>query len=357
MPPLADGSVAIGSRFEPACPVPYDVDRRCVKAVDGAELSMSIRLNLLIGCTASGKSRVGLELARRLGGEIVSIDSMKIYRRMDIGTAKPSANARREIPHHLIDVVEPSESFSLGRYVETADAAIRDIVSRGKPALAVGGTMMFVRGLVSGVFEGPPADPEFRALVRERAAREGTASLHAELSQIDPQAADRIHPNDLRRIERALEVYHKAGVPITELQRQWKAAGGPYDCRVVALRRPREEANKRINARVHRMIDAGLVEEVRSLLAEPAGISDQAAQAVGYAEIIAHLRGECSLVDAVEQIKINSRHLAKHQRTWMRQMPGVHDVPVDDTSSVEQVADLVLQAWENAGEAHSPHGS
>lgn len=305
-----------------------------------------IRLHMLIGCTASGKSRVGLELAQRMGGEIVSIDSMKIYRRMEIGTAKPGAEARAVVPHHMIDVVEPSESFSLGRYVEMADAAIRDIAGRGKPVLAVGGTMMFVRGLVSGVFEGPPADGELRRQLRERAAVEGAPALHAELAKVDPRAASRIHPNDLRRIERALEVYHATGTPISELQQQWEHSQGPYNCRIVALRRTREEANRRINARVTHMVEAGLVEEVRSLLAEPAGIGDQAAQAVGYAEIIAHLRGELTLEQAIEQVKINSRHLAKHQRTWMRHFPQAHHVDLDETSTIEQVADQVQAAWE-----------
>lgn len=309
---------------------------------------MAIRLNLLIGCTASGKSRVGLELARRMGGEIVSVDSMKIYRRMDIGTAKPSPEVRREVPHHLIDIVEPSESFNLGSYVEAADAAIRDITGRGKPALAVGGTMMFVRGLVSGVFEGPPADPEFRREIRERASREGTASVHAELAKVDAEAAGRIHPNDLRRIERALEVYHKSGTPISEMQKQWEASRSTYDVRLVALRRPREEANRRINARAHRMITAGLVEEVRSLLAEPKGIGEQAAQAVGYAEVIAHLRGELPLEVAVERIKINSRHLAKHQRTWMRHFRDIRYVDITEADTIESVADRVAREWDAA---------
>jgi tRNA dimethylallyltransferase len=309
---------------------------------------MAIRLNLLIGCTGSGKSRVGCELARRMGGEIVSVDSMKIYRRMDIGTAKPSAEAQAAVPHHLVDVVEPSESFSLGRYVESAGAAIRDIAARGKPVLAVGGTMMFVRGLVSGVFEGPPADLEFRRRVREQAAREGTAVLHAELARVDPRAASRIHPNDLRRIERALEVHHKLGTPISELQKQWEQSHGPYDCRLVALQWPREQASRRINARVDRMMEAGLVREVQSLLAEPDGIGEQAAQAVGYAEIIAHLRGELSLEQAVEQIKINSRHLAKHQRTWMRHFTDLRYVEVDAAGTVDWVASQVHSAWDQS---------
>lgn len=308
-------------------------------------VTTGIRVNCLTGCTASGKGRAGLELARRLGGEIISVDSMKIYRRMDIGTAKPSREARAEVPHHLIDVVEPNEPYSLARYVEEAERAVRDIAARGKPVLAVGGTMLYVRGLTAGVFEGPGADPEFRRGLRERAARDGTPALHVELARVDPTAAERIHANDLRRIERALEVYHLTGTPISELQQQWDRPTNRYDCRIVALRRPKEEANRRINARVHRMIEAGLVDEVGALLAEPRGIGHQAAQAVGYAEIIAHLKSEMSLADAVERIKINSRHLAKHQRTWMRRMPGIKWVDVTEGDTVEQVADRVLEAW------------
>ncbi len=307
---------------------------------------MAIRVNLLIGCTASGKSGTSLELARRLGGEIVSVDSMKIYRRMDIGTAKPSSEVRAEIPHHLIDVAEPSDSFSLGRYVEQADRAINEIAAGGRPVLAVGGTMLYVQSLVAGVFEGPSADPEFRRELRERARHEGTRALHVELAGLDPQAAARIHPNDLRRIERALEVYHLAGVSISELQGQWDQPNSRYDCRLVALRRSKEETSGRINARVKRMIEAGLVDEVRSLLAEPAGIGPQAAQAVGYAEIIAHLRGEMSLEDAIERVKINSRRLAKHQRTWMRRMPGIRWVNVTESDAPEHIADRVVENWE-----------
>lgn len=308
---------------------------------------MSIRVNILTGCTAGGKSAVGFALARRLGGEILSIDSMKIYRRMDIGTAKPSAEVRREVPHHLIDVVEPSESYSLARFLEAADAAIRDIAARGRPVIAVGGTMLYLRGLLSGVFEGPPADPEFRARFRERARQEGTAALHAELAGVDPEAASRIHVNDLRRIERAMEVYHACGEPISRLQTQWNSTRPNYDCRVAALCRPVEEANRRINARVKRMMQEGLLEEVRALLAEPGGIGEQAAQAVGYAELIGHLRGMWTLEEAVERIKINSRRLGKHQRTWMRRMPGLRRVEVGADEEVETMAERVLAAWDS----------
>jgi tRNA dimethylallyltransferase len=307
---------------------------------------MAIRVNLLIGCTAGGKSRTGIQLARRFEGEILSVDSMKIYRRMDIGTAKPSPELRAEIPHHGIDIVEPSDTFSLADYLDYADKAVRAIDQRDKPVLAVGGTMLYVRGLTAGVFQGPGADPEFRARIRQRAERGGQEKLHAELARIDPEAARRIHPNDIRRIERALEVFHLTGKPISELQTQWEQSSGPYDCRIVALRRPKEEANRRINARVKRMVEAGLVDEVRALISEPRGIGSQAAQAVGYAEIIAHLRGEMPLDKAVEKIKINTRHLAKSQRTWMRRIPGVHFLDIAEDEPVEQIADRVARTWE-----------
>lgn len=298
-----------------------------------------MRVDFLIGCTGCGKGRVGRMVAERIGAEIISADSMKVYRRMDIGTAKPTVEDRARLPHHLIDVVEPSESFSAARYVEAADAAIRDIHARGRRVLVVGGTCLHIKALAEGIFDGPGADPAFRAEVRRRALQEGTAVLHRELAEIDPRAAERIHPNDLRRIERALEVHHRTGRPISELQQQWEKPRRRYDCRFFGLRRDKLDQSKRINRRVHRMVDRGLVEEVRSLLAEPAGLSDVAAQAVGYAEIIAHLQGRSLLEDAIEDIKINTRHLAKSQRTWFRRWAGVTwlDVPPDEPA--EDTAD------------------
>ncbi len=306
---------------------------------------MAVPVYLLIGCTASGKSRVGFELAKRLGGEIVSIDSMKVYRRMDVGTAKLSPAALAEVRHHLIDVVEPSQPFSLGRYSELADAAIRDAASRGKPVLAVGGTMLYVQGLVHGVFEGPSADEDFRREFRERVKRDSLDALYAELERVDPESASRIHRNDARRIERALEVFHLTGQPISAMQTQWGSGASPYECRIVALQRPKEEANQRINSRVVRMFKVGLVDEVRRLLAGAGGIGPQAAQAVGYAETIAHLRRTMSLEEAIERTKISSRRLAKHQRTWMRRMPNVTWVDVTERDSVPQITDRVAAAW------------
>lgn len=300
----------------------------------------------ILGCTACGKGSVGRELARRLGGQILSVDSMKIYRRMDIGTAKPSAEARRHIVHHGLDLVEPSQGFSVAQYADAAESALQAIRAAGAIPLAVGGTSLYIQALCEGLFQGPGADEVIRAELREQIARRGSQALHGELAAVDPASADRIHPNDARRIIRALEVYRQGGVPISQLQRQWQAEGGRLRENVVriGLRRDRADQASRINARVGRMVQAGLVEEVRTLLDEPAGLSDQAAAAVGYAELIEHFRGEAPLDKAIEQIKINTRRLAKKQRTWMRRWADVTWFDIEADESVESVADRIQAA-------------
>ena len=306
---------------------------------------MKPRLNFIIGCTACGKSAVGFELARRIGAEIVVVDSMKVYRRMDLGTGKPTPDRRAEVRYHMIDVVEPSEEFSVARYVAHASRAIADIQDRGRPILAVGGTALYIKGLAHGLFEGPGHDPEFRARLRARADQEGNEPLHAELREVDPEAADRIHLNDYRRIERALEVHHLAGVPISRLQTQWDSKKGNFDCRFIGLRRELTDQNHLINNRARKMVRAGLLDEVRALLAEHKPLSTQASQAVGYAELIRHLQGDLSLEDAVEQIKIHSRRLGKSQRTWFKRFRDVEwfDLAVDEPadSIVDRILDCV----------------
>ena len=302
------------------------------------------KLFFIIGCTASGKSAVALELARRLGGQIISVDSMKIYRRMDIGTAKPSPADRAEAPHHCIDLVEPSEGFSVAQYVDCADTAIEAVAAAGAVPLAVGGTSLYIKALSEGLFEGPSADPQVRAALKARAAADGLTKLHAELARVDAQAAANIHPNDERRIVRAMEVYQATGRPISELQQQWNTGRWRYDCTFIGLLRDKADQSGRISRRVKRMIDAGFVDEVASLLAEPAGLSRQAAAAVGYAEIIGHLGGRCSLADAVERIKINTRRLAKKQRTWHRRFADVHWLPAGPDDNAADLADRVMAA-------------
>ena len=305
-----------------------------------------IDIYFLLGPTASGKSSLGLCLAEMIQAEIISVDSMQVYRGMDIGTAKASSAQLAQVPHHLIDVVEASESFSAARFVQLASQAITEINRRCRTVLAVGGTALYAKALAEGLFVGPGSDTQLRRDLKDRAARQGSAVLHSELSRVDPAGAQRIHPNDLRRIVRALEVFELTSEPISSLQQQFGKPNPAYNCHYLCLRRSREDLHHRINARVKTMIQAGLVQEVRSLLANPAGMSIQARQALGYQEIIAHLAGETDLHHAIEAIKIHTRQFAKRQLTWFRRFVGVSWL---DAQTDESPEDLVLKAREAFG--------
>lgn len=306
---------------------------------------MRRRVIVILGTTASGKGAVARGLARRLGAEIVSMDSMKVYRGMDIGTAKPSLAQWAETAHHLIDVVDPWESFSAARWVELADAAVAEIHARNRPVVVVGGTMLYFKCFYEGLFEGPSADPQFRLALRGRAAREGGAVLHAELARVDPEAAARISPHDYRRIERALEVWHQTGRPLSELQRQWtgQVRRPEWDWRLVGLRWEKQAGNRRCNARVRRMVEAGLVDEARRLWSDPRGLSHTARQAVGYAELFAHFEGRCTRDEAIERIKIHTRRLAKHQRTWLRRVAGLTWIDLSEADTVDATVDRLME--------------
>jgi len=302
---------------------------------------MSEPMLLILGCTAGGKSKLAFELAQRLDGQILSVDSMKVYRRMDIGTAKPPESVRQTIKHHLIDVVEPSEPFSLGRFIDLADATIARMQQQRRPIIAVGGTGMYLRGLLEGIFQGPTANSELREKLKKQAQQHGSAKLHKQLTEVDAASAQRIHPNDLKRIVRALEVYELTGEPISSLQQQFRTGRYRYNWQIIGLRRDKQDASSRTNQRIKLMIEAGLVDEVTALLAEPAGLSKQAAQAVGYVEIIEYLQGKSTLDDAIEQIKINTRRFAKKQRTWFRSFTDVNWLDVASDESTESLADRI----------------
>jgi tRNA dimethylallyltransferase len=302
----------------------------------------------ILGCTASGKGGLARALARDLGGEVLSIDSMKVYRGLDIGTAKPTAEQRAAIPHHLIDVADPWEAFSAARFVDLADQAVAEVHARGRPVVAVGGTMLYFKCFYEGMFAGPSADPAIRAEIRTRVKREGVAALHEELARFDPEAAARIHRNDLRRIERAFEVYRLTGKPISTLQRQWDGDSirrPDWGWVLLGLRWPRDALNRRINDRVRRMVAGGLVEEARRVWSDRRGVSDQARQAVGYAELFGHFEGRLSLEDALEQVKIHTRRLAKQQRTWLKRLANVRWIDVeegdDDPSVLRRAKSLI----------------
>lgn len=295
---------------------------------------------VIVGPTAGGKSALSIAIAHRLiaqgqPAEILSADAYQVYRHMDIGTAKPTIAERDGIPHHLIDIVEPTERFTLSDWLQRAEATIQDCRARGVTPIVVGGTHLYIKSLLEGLFEGPAADESLRESLRVL----GPAALRAELERVDPQAASRIHPNDERRAIRAIEVFRLTGTPISQHQQQWDQPDGPGSSRVrsdallIGLDWPTELINPRINARVKEMFSRGLLEEVRALhTGGPADTSHSgtshfgptAREALGYKQLIEHLDAppgtRPSLEDAIESIKIETRRFAKNQRTWLRRL-------------------------------------
>ncbi len=317
------------------------------------------RFPVICGPTAGGKSSLAAEVARRvreLGRQplILAADAFQVYRGMDIGTAKPTAAERSVLPHRLIDLVEPAATFTVDQWLKAAGEAIRTTRDTGGVPIVVGGTHLYIKALLDGLFEGPAADAALRAelLALEPSAR------RAELERVDPVAAARIHPNDVRRAVRALEVFRLTGIPISAHQRQWDAEaspdalggwGGPRRAALlVIVERPVDSLNRRINARVRRMMELGLLDEVRSLAGQPGGLGPQASEALGYKQLLEHMRDpqRVPLVDAVERIKIETRRFAKNQRTWLRRLsvaPGAMTVDLDAVT-VEEAARLVMDA-------------
>lgn len=287
---------------------------------------MKTKILIICGPTAAGKTAVGIELAKRLHGEIVSADSQQVWQHFDIGTAKPTLEERALVPHHLIDIVEPIERFDAARFVELADAAIADIAARGKLPIVVGGTGMYLRMLVHGICNTPPRDPEYRAALEQEIERGGLASLYARLSQIDPASAHTIQPGDTTRIVRALEIQHVTGISASELRAQHAFQEDRYAARWIGVTLDRAELYARINARVDQMMARGLLEEAKALR-ECYGDGVQPFAAVGYKEMASFLRGEIQLDEAVERIKRNTRHYAKRQLTWFRAEPGIEWTP------------------------------
>lgn len=298
----------------------------------------------LTGPTACGKSALSLALAERLGAEILSLDSMAVYRGMDIGTAKPSAAELSRVPHHLIDLVEPDAEFSIAEYIAAAHRAVDDIRARGREPLFVGGTPLYLKALLRGLFVGPTADWEFRRRMEAEAAERGEQHLHARLAEVDSEAAARLHPRDRRRIVRALEVFAQTGQTLSSQQQQFDRARSAGECRCFVLDRPREELIARIDARVEVMFAAGLVEETRQLLATHSTLSRTAGQAVGYREAIEHLRGEQELPATVDLVKLRTRQFAKRQMTWFRSLSECRTIAVMGEFDASEVAERIIAA-------------
>ena len=274
----------------------------------------------IVGPTASGKARLALEAAHAAGAEILSCDSMKVYRHMDVGTAKPSALARSRVAWHGIDLVLPHESFDASAWVREAESVLARARARGVPVLVAGGTVLYLKALTEGLFDGPPRDAAARAGIRKEAEAIGSAALHARLAQVDPEAGARIHPNDLRRIERALEVHALTGKPISSLQEQFGKLRPGVERIVFSVERRRNDLDQRIDRRVERMFAEGWLDEVRTLAARPEGVSREAEQALGYRELLGYVRaGETgSLEDLRRTIQTRTRRFARRQLNWLR---------------------------------------
>lgn len=278
----------------------------------------------VMGPTASGKSTLAIHLAAELDCEVVSVDSALVYRGLDIGTAKPDAATRAAVPHHLIDIADPAERYSAARFRADALQAIESIHAAGRTPLLVGGTMLYFHALLHGLSEMPAADPELRAALDARAAREGWPALHAQLARVDPDAAARIHPNDPQRIQRALEVHELTGHPITALQARQQEESPYRACKLALAPADRERLHARIAERFEHMVRAGLFEEVARLHARADLAADlPALRAVGYRQVWQHLEGECDRQTAVERAIHATRQLAKRQLTWLKREPGL----------------------------------
>ncbi|QDU90577.1 IPP transferase [Pirellulimonas nuda] len=296
----------------------------------------------LTGATAVGKTAVALELASRLGAEVLSLDSMAVYRGMDIGTAKPSPEQQRQVPHHLIDVVDPSDDFSVAQYRSLALAKIVEVRGRGKEVLFVGGTPLYLKIMLRGMFDGPAADPALRAEIEAQLEQIGTPAAHARLAAIDPVAASAIHPNDARRIIRALEVFHATGQPISHQQFEFEEGAPAEQRRVFVLRRERADQHRRIEERVEAMLAAGLVEEARGLTSKGRTLGPTASQAVGYREAFDFIAGAISEAEMTARIQARTRRFAKRQGTWFRGLSECRFVDVGETDAKQQAERIMV---------------
>lgn len=309
-----------------------------------------VRPVAVVGPTASGKTAAAVELAGRIEAEIISADSMAVYLGMNIGTAKPTAQERRGVPFHMIDVVPPDEPFTVADFQDRAVKLVDELLAERRVPLIVGGTGLYIRAVIDGLnIPGPGPNQEFRERLEKTAAEQGSGYLHEQLARIDPVTAARLHPNDAKRIIRALEVYEQSGVPMSEAIEQTKPPTPRYpDAVLLGLTMDREKLYRRIEDRVDEQIRMGLVEEVRGLLAKGYDVDLPAMQGLGYKEIAGYLKGDYDLATAVDLLKRNTRRFAKRQYTWFRADARIDWINVDDLSPSE-VADVMEAKLRDAG--------
>lgn len=283
-------------------------------------------LRVLVGPTAAGKSALAMALAERCGAELVSLDSMQVYRGMDLGTAKPSAEERGRVRHHMLDLVDPDERYDVQRFLADLEPVRADLAARGARALFVGGTAFYLKALTHGLFEGPPTDRALRARLEAEARELGSPALHARLVELDPDSAARLHPNDEKRVVRALEVLEQTGRRLSEWQREWRDDQGEGQTGrprlLVGVGHEVEQLDRRIRARTERMLDAGWPEEAARIRAG-CGFGPTAVQALGYAEVLRLVDGELTRAACVEAVALRTRQFARKQRTWYRKFPEI----------------------------------
>ena len=301
-----------------------------------------IKILAVVGPTASGKTAVSVELAKRLGGEVVSCDSMQVYRRMNIGTAKPTQEEKCGMAHHLIDAVDPETPFSCAEYVTLAAEAVKDISARGKLPIFCGGTGLYLDRFLCGEMEETHADEALRTALFAFAEREGVDALHERLRAVDPESADAIHKNNVKRVVRALEIYEQTGIPKSEFDRRSQETETPYEAVVIGLRYPnREVLYDRINRRVDIMLEEGLLEETQGLKNEGVfEVNLTAAQAIGYKELLGYLDGEETLAEATENLKTATRRYAKRQLTWFSAKPYVEWVEMEKDGALRTLDEV-----------------
>ena len=307
--------------------------------------SVKPRVIGVVGATASGKTALSLPVAQALGCEIVCMDSMQIYRRMDIGTAKPTAAERAAAPHHMLDILEPTETFSVAEYVEAARRCIADIHRRGHIPMLVGGTGLYLQGLSLPMdYGGLPSDPAVRAALQQQLDQLGPQEMHAKLAAIDPPTAARLHPHDTRRVIRALEIHALTGIPMSA-HHVPQAADAPYDFQLYAVDWPRAQLHQRINLRMDQMMQEGLLDEVDALLRSGVSPEMQSMQGLGYKELIPVLRGTASLQEAVEQIKTGTRNYARRQLIWFRRDARIRWIGSDELHGAEN---MIIKNWKDS---------
>ncbi len=300
----------------------------------------SVPVIVLVGPTATGKTEISIQLAKRIPAEIVCCDSMQVYNGMDIGTSKPSQDLRRGVPHYMVDIVSPTCDFNVALYCKMAQQIIEQIVKRGKIPIVVGGSGLYVNCLLDGIFEGVGCDEKFRRKLKLIVQKKGAGYLYNRLKRVDPDSASKIHSNDLRRVMRALEVYEKMKMPISTLKSEAEGIKQKYKILMFGLIKERNSLYSLIEKRVDEMLERGLLKEVKNL---DSSLGKSASQALGYKEVLKYLKGECNLQETKELIKRNTRRFAKRQIAWFKRDKRIKWIEVDKKRNASEVVDQILQ--------------